>query len=85
MNEFSHFLSMLSMEFQKYLVEHQDVAAEVPKNAVVFFEVEGEDDFNRWHRSVSERNRERGQPCVRIQVGQFRSASLIANAAVAMA
>lgn len=85
MNEFRHFLSMLSVEFQKYLVDHQDVAAKVPKNAVVCFEVEGEDAFNHWHQTVSQRNREPNQPCVKVQVEAFRSSSLIANAAVAVA
>lgn len=85
MTEYSRFAAMLASEFQKYLVDHDDLAAKMPGNAQIVFEVEGEDEFNRWHRSVSGRNRESGQRTVAVRVGAFRLKSLIGDAAVALA
>ena len=85
MSEFTDFLTMLSTEFRKYLVEHDSIAARVPLNALLVFKVDGEDRFNQWHREMSLRNREGDQPVVQVHVTQLRSHSLIERADVALA
>ena len=38
-------------------MEHPDFAEKIPLGATVVLQMEGEDDFNKWARSISERNR----------------------------
>ena len=84
MTDYGRFAAMLASEFQKYLIDHDDMAAQMPGNAQMVFQVEGEDEFNRWHQKVSGCNREPGQRTVSVRVGTFRSRSLIGDAAVAV-
>lgn len=62
MNKFTEFLAMVSTEFHRYLMENEEFAGEIPANALVIFRVEGEDEFNSWHKEISLRNREPDQP-----------------------
>ena len=68
---------MLSTEFQKYLIEHENFGARIPLNAMIIFQIEGEDDFNRWHQETSLRNREVEQPLVYVHVNKLRAQSLL--------
>ena len=79
MNERTRFAAMLASEFQVYRLEHGALAVKIPPSALVVFRVEGEDDFNEWHRRLSLRNREPGQPVVTIAVRTWRKHSLIAD------
>jgi hypothetical protein len=53
MNNHTNFLAMVSTEFQKYLMEHETIADKIPFNALIIFQIEGEDDFNNWHNVES--------------------------------
>ena len=72
MNSYGGFVSFLSSEFQRYLLEHQEEAEQVPSNALIVFDVAGEPEFSRWHRDVSLKNRESGQPIIHVRVGRLR-------------
>jgi hypothetical protein len=74
MNHFSNFAAMLSSELQLYLMEHDEP---LPANAMVVFEVTGEDDFNKWHEKVSMQGREANQPVVKVKVQKWRRHSAI--------
>ena len=65
---------MLSSEFHLYLMEHNK---SLPENALVIFEVQGEDEFNKWHKKLSVQNREPKQPVVRVEVKKWRRHSSI--------
>ena len=77
MGNYNNFLTMLSTEFHRYLMENQELGEKIPINAMVIFKVEGEDDFNRWHKETSLRNREQDQPLVFISVKRWRQHSSI--------
>ena len=47
MGSYNGFLAMVSTEFHRYLMENEELGEKIPVNAMVIFEVEGEDDFNR--------------------------------------
>jgi len=71
------FLVMVSTEFHRYLMENEKVGVKMPGNALVIFKIEGEDDFNIWHKETSLRNREKGQPLFLVSVKKWRQHSSI--------
>jgi len=77
MKHYTEFLTMLSTEFQKYLMEHDAFADHIPSNALIIFHVPEDESFNSWHREVSLRNREPDQPVVYIDVQKWRTHSLL--------
>ncbi len=77
MGNYTNFLAMVSTEFHRYLMENDEYANSIPDNALVIFQVEGEDDFNNWHREMSLRNREADQPIIYVYVKKWRKHSSI--------
>ena len=77
MSDYANFLAMVSTEFHRYLMENEDFAEKIPANALVIFQIEGEDDFNRWHKETSLKNRESDQPLVLVNVKSWRRHSSI--------
>ena len=77
MNDYTNFLAMVSTEFHRYLMENEEFAEKIPANALVIFQIDGEDDFNRWHKETSLKNRESDQPVVLVNVKRWRKHSSI--------
>ncbi|MFH0925504.1 MAG: DUF5647 family protein [bacterium] len=77
MNKYTNFLAMISTEFQRYLMEHEEVSNTIPPNALVIFQVKGEDSFNKWNRKISLKNRETGQTIYYVHLKGLRRHSLI--------
>lgn len=76
-NYTNFFLAMVSTEFHRYLMENDEYTNKIPVNALVIFQVEGEDDFNNWHKETSLKNRESNQPIVYVYVKKWRKHSSI--------
>ncbi len=72
MNSYSKLAALLSSEFNRYLIEHGEVAEKVPKEALVVFQIEGEPSFNKWSEEISRSNRENGQRLVYVRVKKWR-------------
>ena len=83
MSDYKNFLAMVSTEFHRYLMENEDFAEKIPANALVIFQIKGEDDFNRWHKETSLRNKEAEQPVILISVRGWRKHSSIEELSVA--
>ena len=77
MKSYSDFLTMLSIEFHRYLMENEENIKDLPENALVVFQVDGETEFNRWNEEISLRNRERGQEVSYVHVRKWRKHSAI--------
>jgi hypothetical protein len=77
MPDHKDFLAMVSTEFHRYLMENEAFGEKLPVNAMVIFEIEGEDDFNRWHKETSLKNHEPNQPVVVVHVKKWRQHSSI--------
>lgn len=77
MNNYTDYLVMLSTEFHRYMMENEEFTESIPANALVIFQVEGEDDFNDWHKETSLKNREAGQPIIYVYVKKWRKHSSI--------
>jgi hypothetical protein len=75
--DFTNFLTMVSTEFHRYLMENETIAERIPSNALIIFQIEGENDFNLWHKELSLRNREKDQPVHYIRVKKWRQHSTI--------
>lgn len=83
MKNFGNFVAFLSGEFHRYLMEHEQQARGIPKNALIVFDVAGEPAFSRWHRETSLKNREAGQPVIQVHVGKLRTHSAIEDVELA--
>jgi hypothetical protein len=77
MKSYADFLTMLSSELHRYLMENEESVKDLPENALVVFQVEGEADFNRWNKETSLRNREKGQKISYVHVRKWRKHSAI--------
>lgn len=77
MSNYADFLAMVSTEFHKYLMENEASAKKIPLNALIIFQIEGENEFNKWHKETSLRNREAEQPIVYAYVKKWREHSSI--------
>jgi hypothetical protein len=57
------------VEFGKYVIDHPEVDDISPDGAHVYFEVEGETEFNQYSRQLAEQHhRKEGIPIVRVRV-----------------
>ncbi|MCF6149877.1 MAG: hypothetical protein E3K37_14585 [Candidatus Kuenenia sp.] len=77
MNKYAEFLTMVSTEFHRYLMENQKFTDKIPANALIIFQVEGEEGFNNWHKETSLKNRETDQPVIYIYVKKWMNRSSI--------
>lgn len=63
---------MLSTEFSLYIVEHSEVADEIPQGAVVVLLPEDDPELARYNLEMAEMNREPEQPVVSVRIGKLR-------------
>jgi hypothetical protein len=77
MSDYSKFTTMLASEFHRYLMEDEEKARLMPDNAIIVFQVDGEDDFNHWHKEMTLRNREAGQAVTYVHLKKWRLHSVI--------
>lgn len=69
-HEFARRQLELTGEFGKYVIDHPEVDDVLTPESHIYFEVEGEDEFNRYTRELAEKQlREEGRPivCIRIK------------------
>jgi hypothetical protein len=66
-------------------MENEDFADQLPANALVIFQIEGEDDFNLWHREISLRNKDKDQQVRYVMLKKWRQRSAIEDVALVAA
>ncbi len=69
-HEFSQKQLELTAEFGKYAFDHPEVDDLLPPESYVYFEVAGEEEFNRYSRELADKQlRQEGLPivCVRVK------------------
>ena len=62
----------LIFEFEKYVLDHPDLANRIPRNAVVSVRLDGDDEFNRWSQRLAEKQREGRQPVYCVTIKKMR-------------
>ncbi len=60
--------AILATEFGRYVVEHPEFAAEIPNNAQIVLQIEGDEKYNKWSRTTAKKQRERGQSAVYVTI-----------------
>jgi len=65
---------ILVTEFDRYVVEHPELAEQIPPNAQIVLQVEGDEEYNRWSVQLAEKQRERDQPFVFVKIKGLRPA-----------
>lgn len=59
----------LAAAFGTYVFDHPEIDAQLPQGAYVFFEIEGELEFNRFSRELAEQQqREEAAPIVLVHI-----------------
>ena len=72
MNIYERKNTELIREFNRYVREHPEFADDIPKNAVVVMQLEGDAKFNQWSRRLAKRHARNGQPVVCIRISKLR-------------
>jgi hypothetical protein len=67
-DEFTRRQFELNAEFGKFVFDHPEVDDVLPDGAYVFFEVEGEAEFNTFSRRLAEKKQRAGIPVVVVRV-----------------
>jgi hypothetical protein len=62
----------LIFEFEKYVLEHPEFAAKIPKDAVVFMQIVGDPKFNRWSERQAKKQADKEARLVSITVKKLR-------------
>lgn len=59
----------LAAEFAKFIVDDPEVDEQLPEDAYIYFQVDGETEFNRYSRDLAERHeREEGMTSVAVRL-----------------
>lgn len=66
--------AILMTEFDRYVMEHPNFAAKIPRNAQVVLQVESDEEYNAWSRKLAERQREPKQPVVYVRIKGLKPA-----------
>ena len=66
--------AILVTEFDRYVIEHAEFAAEIPQNAQIVLQVEGDEEYNKWSRQLAENQREANQIVVYVTVKGLKPA-----------
>jgi len=66
--------AILVTEFDRYVVEHPEFAAEIPRNAQIIIQVEGDEEYNQWSKKLAEKQREPRQKVVYVNVKGLKPA-----------
>ena len=64
--------SVLVREFDRYILEHPDFAEQVPDNALVVMQLEGDEDFNKWAKESAIGVAEKENQIVYITITELR-------------
>jgi hypothetical protein len=64
--------TMLVREFDKYILEHPEFAEQIPDNALIVMQVEGDDKFNKWARGAAGKAADKSNPRVYITVTELK-------------
>jgi hypothetical protein len=58
----------LIFEFEKYVLEHPEIGERIPRNAVVFMKVAGDEKFNLWSERRARKQAKKGTPLISVTV-----------------
>lgn len=64
--------SMIVREFDRYILEHPEFADNIPDNALVVMQIQGDEEFNRWARQTAQDTAEKDTPIVYVTITELK-------------
>ena len=64
--------SMLVREFDRYILEHPDFADQLPDNALIVMQFEGDEEFNYWAKETAQSIEEKDNPLVYVTITDLK-------------
>ena len=64
--------SVLVREFDKYVLEHPEFANQIPDNALVVIQIDGDEEFNSWARETAQQVAEKGTDIVYVTITELK-------------
>ncbi len=71
-DSFSNKNTMLVREFDRYVLEHPEFAENIPDNALVVMQIEGDKEFNEWARRTGQSIAEKGNSIAYVTVTELK-------------
>jgi len=71
-DSFSNKNTMLVREFDRYVLEHPEFAENIPDNALVVMQIEGDKEFNEWARKTGQSVAEKDNTVVYVTVTELK-------------
>ena len=72
MNIYERKNTELIKEFDRYVREHPEFADDIPNNAVVVMQLEGNAKFNEWSRKLAKTHASNSQPIVYVRIRKLK-------------
>lgn len=72
MNIFEQRNTELIKEFNRYVQEHPKVAEQIPNEAIIILQLEGDEAFNTWARRLAESRQSEGHPLVVVKIKKLK-------------
>jgi hypothetical protein len=70
--EFAQRVVDLAFEFNRYVIEHPEITEEIGPEARIFFQVEGDEEFNVWSHQFALNQPPSDQPIVWIKIKKLK-------------
>jgi hypothetical protein len=64
--------NVLVREFDRYILEHTEFADEIPNNALIVMQVEGDEEFNNWAKETAQNVVEKDNPLVYVTITELK-------------
>ena len=71
-DSFSNKNTMLVREFDRYVLEYPEFAENIPDNALVVMQIEGDKEFNEWARRTGQSMAEKGNSIAYVTVTELK-------------
>lgn len=72
MNIFEQRNTELIKEFNRYVREHPKVAEQIPNDAIIILQLEGDEAFNTWARQLAESRQGEGHPLMVVKIKKLK-------------
>ncbi len=75
--EFSQRAVELALEFNRYVIEHPEIAERIPSSARIILLIEGDEEYNEWAKRVAENHAKTdNRPLVYLKIKKLRPIQL---------
>ena len=64
--------NLLVKEFDRYILEHHEFADQLPDNALVVMQLDGDEEFNNWAKETAKSAQDKDNPVVYVTVTELK-------------